>query len=96
MFGVETLRTTFGSCLILLFSFFYLTRKTNTVEKKTYKRELALVFSGILVWEIYNGNTEMVEIIVWPIISLIAAAAGLHIYGGMQQGSTKPSDRGRH
>jgi len=66
------------------------------VEKKTYKRELALVFSGILVWEIYNGNTEMVEIIVWPIISLIAAAAGLHIYGGMQQGSTKPSDRGRH
>tara|TARA_Y100001956_G_C4061483_1_gene159619 strand:- start:372 stop:566 length:195 start_codon:yes stop_codon:yes gene_type:complete len=62
---------------------------------KTYKRELALVFSSILVWEIYNGNTEMVEVIIWPIVSLIAAAAGLHIYGGMHKGSTESSDRGR-
>lgn len=62
---------------------------------KTYKRELALVFSSILVWEIYNGNTEMVEVIIWPIVSLIAAAAGLHIYGGMHKGSTESSDRRR-
>ena len=65
------------------------------MEKKTYKRELSLVFSGILIWEIYNGSTEMVEIIVWPIVSLIAASAGLHIYRGVQQGATEPSDRGR-
>ena len=62
---------------------------------KTYKRELAILFSGILVWEIYNGNTEMVQIIVWPVISLIAASAGLHIYGGMHKGAIGPSDGGR-
>jgi hypothetical protein len=65
------------------------------MEKKTYKRELSLVFSAILIWEIYNGSTEMVEIIVWPIVSLIAASAGLHIYSGVQQGAAKSADRGR-
>ena len=48
---------------------------------KTGKRELAFVFASILVYEIYSNNIEMVGIIIWPIMSFIAAAAGLHIYG---------------
>lgn len=64
------------------------------MQNKTYKRELSLVFSAILIWEIYNGNTQMVEIIIWPIISLIAASAGLHIYNGMQQPKSSGFTRG--
>lgn len=55
------------------------------MHNKTYKRELSVVFSAILLWEIYSGNIQMVEVIIWPVISLIAASAGLHIYNGMQQ-----------
>lgn len=47
---------------------------------KTGKRELAWVFSAVLVWAIYKGDVSMVEAIIWPILAYVSAAAGLHIY----------------
>lgn len=65
-------------------------------RNKTLKRELAVLFSLILCWEIYINNVSMVEVIVWPVVSLIAASAGLHLYGGVQQGGgTFSTNRGR-
>lgn len=63
--------------------------------EKTGKRELAWLFAGILCYEIFIQNTDMVEIIVWPFVTYIAAASGLHIYGRMQrdQGSVVPDRR---
>ena len=51
------------------------------MTNKTGKREIALAFTAILVYEIYLNNTDMVDIIIWPIMSFVAASAGLHIYG---------------
>jgi len=66
------------------------------LRDKTLKRELTALFSIILCWEIYINNVEMVEVIVWPVVTLIAASAGLHLYGGMQQGGGSfTSNRGR-
>ena len=50
------------------------------LKDKTGKREIALGLTGVLVWSIFQGNTAMVEVIVWPILSYVAAASGLHIY----------------
>lgn len=50
------------------------------LTEKTGKREIALLLTGILVWSIYKGDVSMVEAIVWPILSYVAAASGLHIY----------------
>ena len=47
---------------------------------KTFKREYAFIFTSILVYEIYIGNTDMVDLIIWPIMSFVATSAGLHIY----------------
>lgn len=64
------------------------------MESKTFKREFAAAFALILCWSIYNDNTEMVEVIVWPFVSYIAAVSGLHIYRGMQStGSSQLSNR---
>lgn len=51
------------------------------LTKKTFKREYAAIMFGVLNYQIMFGTTEMVEAIVWPIMSYIATAAGLHIYG---------------
>jgi len=64
--------------------------------KKTGKRELGWLFAGILCYEIFIGNAEMVEVIVWPFVTFIAAAASIHVYGGLHKdGSTFVSNRGR-
>ena len=52
----------------------------KSLANKTGKREIALVLTGVLVWAIYEGDVSMVEAIVWPILSYVAAASGLHIY----------------
>lgn len=52
----------------------------GNLKEKTGKREIALLLTGILVWSIYKGEVGMVEAIVWPILSYVAAASGLHIY----------------
>jgi TM2 domain-containing membrane protein YozV len=50
------------------------------LTNKTGKREIALVLTTILCWSIIGGDVAMVEAIVWPILSYVAAASGLHIY----------------
>lgn len=66
------------------------------MQNKTWKRELGLLFAVILCYEVYTNNVEMVEVIVWPFVTFIAAAAGLHIYGKLQRnGGTFISNRGR-
>lgn len=55
------------------------------LKSKTGKREIALVFTGVLVWSIFQGDVEMVEAIVWPILGYVAAASGLHIYQRRQR-----------
>lgn len=62
---------------------------------KTMKRELGYLFALILCWEIYNDKTDMVETIVWPFVSYIAAVSGLHIYRGMHGQPPVSPNRGR-
>ena len=50
------------------------------LREKTGKREYAFILMGVLLYSVYQGNVEMVEIIVWPFLSFVAAAAGIHIY----------------
>lgn len=47
---------------------------------KTWKRETGILFTALLCYQIYLNNIAMVEVIIWPFITFIAAAAGLHIY----------------
>ena len=64
-------------------------------DSKTYKRELAII---LLVWVVYLVETKdinIVEITIWPVFSFVTAAFGFDAYGKLQQGSTKPSNRGR-
>jgi len=51
------------------------------LTKKTFKREYAALMLGVLFYQIIQGSTEMVEVIIWPIMSYVATSAGLHIYG---------------
>jgi uncharacterized protein (DUF2164 family) len=62
---------------------------------KTFKREYAAAFAGVLLYTIYMGDTEMVNIIIWPFVTFIAAAAGLHIYGQGVNTTDNPSVRMR-
>lgn len=69
--------------------------KKPETDHKTYKRELSLVFSAVLLYQVWIQNEAMVSIIVWPFLSFIAASAGLHIYGGMHRKPPKPPHGGR-
>lgn len=51
------------------------------LSKKTFKREYAALMLGVLLYQVLMGYTEMVEVIIWPIMSYVATSAGLHIYG---------------
>lgn len=50
------------------------------MDKKTGKREYAFLFVGLICFLVYEGNKEILEVVIWPFITFIAAAAGLHIY----------------
>lgn len=50
------------------------------LKKKTGKREIAWILTGMLCWVIFQADVEMVKAIIWPILSYVAAASGLHIY----------------
>ncbi len=63
------------------------------MERKTFKREFAAVLLAILVFKIYDGHVEMVQAIVWPILSFVAIAAGLKGYENLAfttSSSSKP------
>ena len=46
-------------------------------KKKTYKREIALVLIAILSLQIYAGDVEMVNVLVWPILMFAGGAFGI-------------------
>lgn len=50
------------------------------VGNKTFKREFAITLVAMLLYQIWEGNTSMVEVIIWPIMTFAAGAAGLQIY----------------
>lgn len=55
----------------------------NTLERakdKTFKREYAFLLIAILLYSIYMNNVEMVTVIIWPILTYVSAAAGLHLF----------------
>lgn len=67
----------------------------KSVTDKTGKRELGFLFAGVLCYAILQGEVEMVKVIVWPFVSYIAAASGLHIYKQLQQPGSQASNGGR-
>lgn len=46
-------------------------------RRKTYKREVAVALLIGLGYCVIKGNTEMVELLVWPIIAFSAGAFGM-------------------
>lgn len=47
------------------------------MKTKSYKREFAVAMWVHLVWLSFNGNPEMVNVLVWPYIAFILGAFGL-------------------
>lgn len=65
------------------------------MEKKTFKREIGLAFAAVLMYMVYTNNVEMVEVIVWPFVSYVAAASGIHTWKLLEGKPSKPTDGGR-
>ena len=49
-------------------------------SEKTFKREIAAIFAVLFSYVVISGNVAMAEVIVWPIVSYIAAVSGIHTY----------------
>ncbi len=49
---------------------------------KTLKREYALILFGVLIWKIIEGDLSMVEVLLMPVMTYIAAVAGIHLMAG--------------
>ena len=79
---------------------------------KTWSRETALLLLLVFIWAVYQNNVEMVEVIVWPIITYAAIAFGLKrvdqsdgmwfakppsgTHGRDERSSERPSRRDQH
>lgn len=50
------------------------------LKEKTFKREYAFALIAMLLYQVFQGEHEMVEAIIWPFLSFVATSAGLHIY----------------
>ena len=61
------------------------------MQNKTFKREYAFTLMCILLYTVYTGNVEMVDVIIWPMLSFVATSAGLHIYDKTNKPLTDPS-----
>ena len=44
---------------------------------KTWSRETAAILLAVLCWTIYQENTDLVEVIIWPITTYASVAFGL-------------------
>lgn len=62
---------------------------------KTYKREIAVVLLIWLMYVVEVKNVDIVEVLVWPIFSFVAAAFGFDQYAKLQQASSKSTNGGR-
>lgn len=63
------------------------------MDKKTGKREYAFLFVALICFLVYQGDKDVLEIVIWPFITFIAAAAGLHIYDKNSVAHNPPVDR---
>lgn len=63
--------------------------------KKTFKREISIAFAAVLLYMVFTNNVEMVEVVVWPFVTFIAAASGIHTWKLLEDKPSKSSDRGR-
>lgn len=52
----------------------------SKLKDKTGKREYAFLLMCALGYLLWTGDTEMMQIVVWPFLSFVATAAGIHIY----------------
>ena len=55
----------------------YLRGEVMENNKKTYKREVAVGLIVILSYQIYASNVEMVNVLVWPILTFAGGAFGI-------------------
>jgi hypothetical protein len=46
-------------------------------RRKTYKREVGVIMLSGLSYCVFQGNTEMVELLIWPIMTFNAGAFGM-------------------
>lgn len=51
--------------------------QTESLRRKTWKREVATAMLVVLGVAVFNGMDDMVSLIVWPIMTFAAAAFGL-------------------
>lgn len=47
------------------------------MKDKTWKREVALILLGFLMWQSHLGNLDLVETLVWPFMLYVGAAFGM-------------------
>lgn len=45
--------------------------------KKTFKRETAWAFLGIIAYVVFQENVELLEVLVWPFMLFIGTAYGM-------------------
>jgi len=50
------------------------------LKNKSFKREVAVLLLIGFCWVVYQGDTEMVKVLVWPTFTFAAAAFGLDSY----------------
>ena len=50
---------------------------TESIKDKTFKREFAMIVFSVLCWAIFQGDVEMVKILIYPFMAFIALAFGL-------------------
>ena len=60
-------------------------------SRKTWSRETAAVLLAVLCWAIYQENTDLVEVIIWPITTYASVAFGLRRIDVSDKLWTKPS-----
>jgi hypothetical protein len=68
-------------------------------EKRTFKREIAVVLLLWLMYVVETKDASTIEILVWPVFTFAALSFGLQWFGNNSNGvwgeSSISSDRGR-
>lgn len=62
------------------------------MDKKTGKREYAFVFVVLICYLVYHESKDILQVVIWPFITFIAAAAGMHIYDKNTTVNTDPTN----
>tara|TARA_R110001592_G_scaffold11275_4_gene56133 strand:- start:1067 stop:1291 length:225 start_codon:yes stop_codon:yes gene_type:complete len=60
--------------------------------EKTFKREVAILLLLWLGYVVEVKDAEIIQILVWPIFSFVAAAFGFDAYSKLQRNPPEPPD----